>query len=124
VQTADWRYMTVVIRPTGKAGSFDRRLPMESDELAPPGTRTQTRAQRRGASAGGGYAASYAKQAPKHSPGRPAQTGACGLKNLGNTCYMNSIVQCLSNTPGLTDHLLSGGYEAELNADNPLGHKV
>lgn len=33
--------------------------------------------------------------------------GLVGLANLGNTCYMNSALQCLSNTPSLTRHFLS-----------------
>ena len=33
--------------------------------------------------------------------------GLTGLKNLGNTCYMNSIIQCLSNTEPLKKELLS-----------------
>lgn len=33
--------------------------------------------------------------------------GLCGLTNLGNSCYMNSALQCLSNTPQLTHYFLS-----------------
>ncbi|KAG0053570.1 CSN-associated deubiquitinating enzyme Ubp12 [Gryganskiella cystojenkinii] len=51
----------------------------------------------------------------------PAVDGICGLSNLGNTCFMNSALQCLSNTPDLTHYILSGEWRTELNTDNPLG---
>lgn len=49
--------------------------------------------------------------------------GATGLTNLGNTCYMNSALQCISYMPLLRSYLLSTQYKAtgDLNKDNPLG---
>ncbi|KAK1327380.1 hypothetical protein QTO34_014985 [Cnephaeus nilssonii] len=43
------------------------------------------------------------------SPGRPHAVGA-GLQNLGNTCYANAALQCLSYTPPLARYLLSGRH--------------
>ncbi|XP_023205908.1 ubiquitin carboxyl-terminal hydrolase 15 isoform X2 [Xiphophorus maculatus] len=51
------------------------------------------------------------------------RSGLCGLSNLGNTCFMNSAVQCLSNITPLTEYFLKDKYRDELNEDNPLGMK-
>jgi ubiquitin C-terminal hydrolase len=36
----------------------------------------------------------------------PYLPGVCGLSNLGNTCYLNSALQCLSNTPAFRCSML------------------
>ncbi|XP_074011822.1 ubiquitin carboxyl-terminal hydrolase 8 isoform X2 [Numenius arquata] len=50
----------------------------------------------------------------------PALTG---LRNLGNTCYMNSILQCLCNAPHLADYFNRNLYQDDINRSNFLGHK-
>ncbi|CAG8569341.1 3180_t:CDS:2, partial [Diversispora eburnea] len=49
--------------------------------------------------------------------------GTTGLKNLGNTCFMNSIIQCLSGTVPFARYFLDGSYKRHINKVNPLGSK-
>uniref|UniRef100_A0A669DP21 Ubiquitin carboxyl-terminal hydrolase 4 n=1 Tax=Oreochromis niloticus TaxID=8128 RepID=A0A669DP21_ORENI len=65
----------------------------------------------------GGYN-SYSSYNYRESQSQP---GLCGLSNLGNTCFMNSALQCLSNASPLTEYFLTDQYEAEINRENPLG---
>ena len=47
--------------------------------------------------------------------------GLCGGRNLGNTCFMNSSIACLSNCTELTYYFLSGDYKKDINKENNLG---
>ncbi|GAA5873839.1 hypothetical protein JCM8547_008617 [Rhodosporidiobolus lusitaniae] len=49
--------------------------------------------------------------------------GLSGLKNLGNTCYMNSTIQCLSAAIPFAKYFTSGVYRKDVNTVNPLGTK-
>jgi ubiquitin C-terminal hydrolase len=50
--------------------------------------------------------------------------GLCGIANLGNTCWVNSILQCLSNTPGLRNYFLSNSYINDINPNNEASYTL
>jgi len=52
-----------------------------------------------------------------------SSSGICGSVNLGNTCFMNSSIACMSNCTELTYFFLSEQYKKELNENNKYGLK-
>ena len=52
-----------------------------------------------------------------------SSSGICGSVNLGNTCFMNSSIACISNCTELTYFFLSEQYKKELNENNKYGLK-
>ena len=51
------------------------------------------------------------------------RTWACGLSNLGNSCYMNASLQCLLHVEELQKYFLIGFHNQEINHRNVMGTK-
>ena len=48
-----------------------------------------------------------------------------GMKNMGNTCYLNSTLQALFHIPAFVNYLHSGGHDKECGiSGNFVSYKI
>jgi ubiquitin C-terminal hydrolase len=117
-------------------GGHEEWIEVESDRLAVPGRFTlddgeesSTMSNQQGTNDPKAKAALISKKSSEYLDQNGGKAcilpgyGACGLANLGNTCYANAAIQCISYMPLLRSYLLSAQYKSmgDLNKDNPLG---
>uniref|UniRef100_A0A0A9YH44 Ubiquitin carboxyl-terminal hydrolase n=1 Tax=Lygus hesperus TaxID=30085 RepID=A0A0A9YH44_LYGHE len=60
----------------------------------------------------------------KEPPSATNNHGLSGLRNIGNTCFLNSVVQCLSNTRLLREYLISREYISEIRTSDNKGSLI
>ena len=105
--------------PAGGEFASDNK-PKHTIKLGLPGRSTGSKAPSAAPSRGASPAPGMMTRGRQRRDGRTR--GTVGLSNLGNTCYMNSALQCIRSVEELAVYFLSDKYKSEINTANPLGH--